>query len=192
MTGEPKLDVYQRVTNQIIAAIEAGTGEYRMPWNLRLCGGASVRTPQNPIGRYGYRGVNVLSLWASQQANAHPTAEWASYRQWSSIGAQVRAGEKGTMTVFFKSMDTGQDQDADQGRPRRGAFVARTATLFNAAQVDNYQPHTPPPLPEIKRHAAADHLISTSGAVIHHGGHRACYIPSRDENPANFSASESN
>lgn len=26
-------DLYQRVTDQIIAAIEAGAGEYRMPWN---------------------------------------------------------------------------------------------------------------------------------------------------------------
>lgn len=50
MPGEPKTDLYQRVTNQIIAAIEAGAGKYRMPWNPRLCDGASVRIPHNPIG----------------------------------------------------------------------------------------------------------------------------------------------
>lgn len=185
MPGEPKTDLYQRVTNQIIAAIEAGAGEYRMPWNPRLCGGASVRIPHNPIGGYGYRGVNVLSLWGAQQANAHPTAEWASYRQWASAGAQVRAGEKGTMTIFFKRLDGPAGHDADDqgdgGGHRGGHFVARAAFVFNAAQVDGYEPRSLPSLPEIERHAAADHLIAASGAVIYHGGPRACYVPSQDE-----------
>lgn len=185
MTGEPKTDLYQRVTNQIIAAIEAGAGEYRMPWNPRLCGGASVRIPHNPVGQYGYKGVNVLSLWGAQQANAHPTAEWATYRQWASAGAQVRAGEKGTMTIFFKCLDGTAERDADDqddgGHHRRGHFVARAAWVFNAAQVDGHEPRPTPPLPEIERHAAADHLLRTSGANIHHGGPRACFIPSRDE-----------
>lgn len=184
MTTTPKYDVFQRVTHQIIAAIEAGAGEYRMPWNPRLCGGASVLLPHNAVGRYAYRGVNVLSLWASQQAHGYATAEWASYRQWAAAGAQVRAGEKGTMTVFFKAIDIAEDRDDDHDggtHSRRAAFVARAAFVFNHAQVDGYEPPPTPPLPEIERHAAADTLITASGAIIHHGGPRACYVPSKDE-----------
>ncbi|TAN52736.1 MAG: DUF1738 domain-containing protein, partial [Rhodospirillales bacterium] len=177
--------LYGRVTAQIVAAIEAGAGEYRMPWNPRLCGGTSVRIPHNPIGQYGYRGVNILTLWAAQQANAHPSAEWATYRQWATAGAQVRASEKGTMTIFFKRLDATEGRDAndqeDGAHHRRGHFVARAAYVFNAAQVDGYKSRPMPPLPEIERNTAADHLITASGAVIHHGGPRACYIPSRDE-----------
>ena len=33
----------------------------------------------------------------------------------------------------------------------------------------------------IDRHTAADEFIQSSEAIIHHGGHNACYIPSRDE-----------
>ena len=35
-------DIYERVTNQIIAAIEAGAGEYRMLWHHD---GSAITTP---------------------------------------------------------------------------------------------------------------------------------------------------
>ena len=37
-------DIYERVTNQIIAAIEVGAGEYRMPWHHD---GSAITTPVN-------------------------------------------------------------------------------------------------------------------------------------------------
>ena len=59
-------DIYERVTSQIIAAIEAGAGEYRMPWHHD---GSAITTPVNVASRKGYRGVNILSLWAAAQAS---------------------------------------------------------------------------------------------------------------------------
>ncbi|HLO77405.1 MAG TPA: zincin-like metallopeptidase domain-containing protein [Magnetospirillum sp.] len=180
---EAERDIHQRVTDQIVAAIEAGAGEYRMPWNPRLCRGASVTIPHNPVGRYGYRGINVLMLWASQQAGGFGTAEWATYRQWASAGAQVRKGEAGTLTVFYKPFEGkahGEDDAEGEARPQVRLF-ARAGFVFNAAQVDGYELRPTPPLPDIQRHAAAEALVKASGALIHHGGPRACYIPSRDE-----------
>lgn len=55
-------DLHQRITQQIIQAIEAGAGDYQMPWNSK---GSSASLPQNPVGKYEYHGINVLSLWAS-------------------------------------------------------------------------------------------------------------------------------
>ena len=37
-------DISERVTNQIITAIEAGAGEYRMPWHHD---GSAITTPLN-------------------------------------------------------------------------------------------------------------------------------------------------
>lgn len=183
MTATPTRDLYGAVTNRIIAAIEAGAGEYRMPWNPRLCGGTAVAMPHNAVGKYGYQGVNVLTLWGSQQANSFPTAEWASYRQWTSVGAQVRAGEKGSLTIFFKPLGTSSvtNEGEEAEATHRSRFVARAGWVFNVAQVDEFEPRPLPVLPEIERHAAADHLIQASGAVIHHGGPRACYVPSKDQ-----------
>lgn len=176
-------DLYQGVTQAIVAAIEAGAGEYQMPWNTRLCFGTATGLPCNPIGRYGYKGINILSLWCSQQIRSYPTTEWATFRQWQSAGAKVRKGEKGTLTVFYKPVvaDKRAGADDDDAQSRSRCFVARAAYVFNAAQVDGYMPPTAPPLPEIERHTRAEELIAASNAAIQHSGPNACYLPSRDE-----------
>ena len=181
----PRTGIYLTITQKIIAAIEGGAGDYRMPWNPRLCGGSDLTMPYNPIGGYAYRGINVVSLWIGQEAEEYPTAEWATYRQWLSIGAQVRKGEKSTTTVFFKPVDADKGQDAqpegtDNDSPRH-RFIARAGHVFNAAQVEGYTPKPIPELPDAERHATADLLIKDSGASIVHGGARACYVPSRDQ-----------
>lgn len=183
MPVAPKLDIHQRITNQIIAAIEAGSGDYQMPWNPRLCFGSTVSIPHNPIGRYGYRGLNILGLWSSQQESSYQTAEWATFRQWQSAGAQVRKGEKGALTVFYKSTDSAKHDNPEDAtaQPSQRRIIARASYVFNSAQVDGYIPHASLLLSEVGRHGNADQVISASGANIHHGGPSACYIPSRDE-----------
>lgn len=181
-------DLYQQVTNSIIAAIEAGAGEYRMPWNPRLCGGAEVAIPYNAVRGYGYRGINILTLWAGQQAAGYETAQWATFRQWQSVGAQVRKGEKGSLTVFFKPIEgdskgttTEADCPTEAASPRSLRFITRAAWVFNSAQVDGHRPRPAKTLPTIERMAEAEGLLEASKARFIHGGLRACYIPSRDE-----------
>lgn len=180
--NQQKEDLHQRITNQIIAAIEAGASVYKMPWNPKLCSGGAIGIPNNPVGRYGYRGINILSLWASQQEHDYPTPEWATFKQWQAAGAQVRKGEKGTLTVFFKATGAGSSSPAENEEQQlRRHFIARAAYVFNVAQVDGYEPPPAPTLTPIERHAAADALIQSSAAIIRHDSHHACYIPSRDE-----------
>lgn len=177
----PKEDLHQRITNQIITAIEAGAGDYQMPWNPKLCTGPAIGLPHNPVGRYAYHGINIVALWASQQHSAHDTAEWATFRQWQAAGAQVRKGEKGTLTVFFKASGSGrQSAESEEPEPRRH-FIAKAAYVFNAAQVDGFVPSAPPELAPVERHAAAETFIKASKASIYHDSRQACYIPSKDE-----------
>ena len=188
-------DLHQRITQQIIQAIEAGAGDYRMPWNTR---GSSASLPQNPVGKYEYHGINVLSLWASQQLRAFTTGRWASYRQWMSIGAQVRKGETGSPTVFYQPImgdddpESSVDSISAQGRSGR-PFIMKMATVFNADQVDGFQPeHVAPPAEE--RLDMAEQAIKNSKARILWGGQKACYLPTRDEihlpHPKEFATSE--
>lgn len=176
-------DLYQRITNQIVKAIEGGigAGDHRMPWNPKLCGVSSISIPHNPVGHYGYRGINILSLWASQQEYGYATPEWATFRQWQAAGAQVRKGEKGSLTVFFKAANAGSASAENDDQPARRHFIAKAAYVFNVAQVDGYEPLPPPILAPIERHNAADLFIRASAASIHHDSDHASYIPSRDE-----------
>ena len=88
-------DLYTRITSLIVEAMEAGVGEYRMPWHQH--GGG---LPHNAITNKPYSGVNTLALWATNQLRGYTSPFWASYRQWSTKGAQVRRGEKAAPIVF--------------------------------------------------------------------------------------------
>ncbi|WP_128931714.1 ArdC family protein [Bradyrhizobium zhanjiangense] len=174
-------DIYERVTNQIIAAIEAGAGEYRMPWHHD---GSSITTPVNVASRKAYRGVNVIALWAAAQESGYPSGTWGTYRQWHELGAQVRKGERGQLVVFWKQADRDrdtdrQDGDGDRDEPARRMF-ARGYTVFNSAQVDGYTPPEMPVLPETERIAHAERFCAALGIDIRHGGSQPCYMPSKD------------
>jgi antirestriction protein ArdC len=73
-TATDKRDVYARVTDQIINAIEQGVGNWRMPWHTS---GRYAFSPLNVTSRKAYRGVNTLCLWAAAQAKGYESGEWA-------------------------------------------------------------------------------------------------------------------
>jgi antirestriction protein ArdC len=98
MTTEKK-DIFQRVTDQIVKAIEEGAGSYRMPWKTS---GNFISSPINAVSKKPYRGINVLILWATAQEKGYSSGTWATYKQWQELGAQVRKGEKSANVVFWK------------------------------------------------------------------------------------------
>src|SRR5580658_5363125 len=98
-TATEKRDVYARVTDQIVTAIEQGVGTWRMPWHTS---GRFAFSPINVTSKKPYRGINTVCLWAAAQAKGYERGEWATYQQWLDRGAQVRKGEKATTVVFWK------------------------------------------------------------------------------------------
>lgn len=168
-----RLDVYRTVTQNIIEAIETGAGSFVMPWHGD---GAAVAKPENAYTRMEYHGVNVLSLWAKACLTGFESGYWASYQQWKHAGAQVRRGERGTVIVFFKQLDRPEGDGATSDDPPAARFVARASKVFNAGQVDGWEPpvsHTP--LSLVEPLAAADTFVRATGASIGHGGARAFY-----------------
>ena len=62
MASQDRADIYARITAEIVAAIEAGTDDYSMPWHHD---GAATARPVNVASGKTYRGVNVLALWVA-------------------------------------------------------------------------------------------------------------------------------
>ena len=91
-------DIYQTITDRLVAAIEAGAPAHEMPWHSKAAG----TIPVNALTKRAYRGVNILSLWCSQIACGFRTNKWGTYRQWQERGAQVRKGEKASVVIFYK------------------------------------------------------------------------------------------
>lgn len=173
-----KPTIFERITNQIVAAIEAGSADYIMPWHRS---GMAIDCPTNAITGRSYRGLNVVTLWMDGQAAGFRTGQWATYRQWSEHGAQVRKGERGVPVFFWQSRES-QAADRDDGAEvRRGGFIAKAFTVFNADQVDGFTPQAAPELSEQTRIDRFEEFVGNLGAKIVVGGDQAYYSPAHDQ-----------
>lgn len=172
-----RADVYTRITAEIVTAIEAGVGDWRMPWHHD---GAAVIRPENVSSGKRYRGVNVLALWIATQARGYANGLWGTYRQWLAAGAQVRKGERGATVVLWKQAASGADGEEDDNEANHRRVFARAFTVFNVAQVDGYEPEAATALPESERIAHAETFLANLGINTVFGGSEAYYRPSTD------------
>lgn len=93
-----RFDIHQYITNQIIEVTESGAGAFQLPWRRTK---NSSFFPKNISSEKPYSGVNVLSLWAAANSCGYNSGLWGTFKQWQSIGAKVRKGEKATYIVFY-------------------------------------------------------------------------------------------
>ncbi len=177
-TQKSRSNIYETITNKILAAIESNPGDPIMPWQR---GGARPVLPTNAFTGQAYRGINILSLWVTALERGYSSGEFATLRQWNEMGATVRKGEKASPIVFYREMTVEPEGAAtgDAAEPER-RFIARGYWVFAAEQVTGYEAATALPPNPIDRIAAADAYFAATGARIVIGGAQACYRPSTD------------
>ena len=171
MSGD-KFDIHQEITNSIREMIEAGAGDCMLPWHRQ---GDNLSMPVNISSEKPYQGVNVLQLWAMAMERGYEAPIWGTYKQWEEKGAQVRKGEKSTPVVFYKELS----KENEAGEEEKIMF-ARAFRVFNAAQVDGYEPVKVERPNLVERLEHAEQFVANTGADIRHGGNRAFFRPSTD------------
>ena len=184
-------DLYQEVTDRIVAMIEAGAAPWRKPWTMpRLPGVPAL--PVNAATGQPYHGINVLLLLPLSMLFGDP--RWCSYRQAEARGWQVRQGERGTPICFYKLLEVGPEDRDDLGalvgegdEAVRTVPLLRRSTVFHASQIEGLPTleeayGAGEPLPEAAWDAEArlEALLARSGAAIEHRGARAYYQPGED------------
>jgi len=172
-----KKDVFQKVTDQIVKAIEEGAGSYRMPWRTS---GGFPHSPVNAVTKRPYRGINILVLWATAQEKGYKTGTWATYKQWTELGGQVRKGEKSANVVFWKFFDREEKAGRDEERSSKRIPMARDYWVFNSDQVDGYRKVEEIPFSKEERIEQADGFFRSLEVKILDGGNRAFYQPADD------------
>lgn len=173
-----KIDIHQKVTDQIVEALEKGAGQWVMPWARHE---ASLTIPTNVDTHRVYNGINVLCLWSSGLESGFPSQLWGTYKQWKKRGCQVRKGEKGTTVVFYKSFEvTVSGEDGEDNQESR--LIAKASTVFNVCQVDGYKVETTdrPTNDKTESLESVEAFIRSLKAKIQYGGPRAYYSPSED------------
>jgi antirestriction protein ArdC len=126
-----------------------------------------------------YRGVNIVALWVDAMSKRYISGYWASYKQWQTLGAQVRKGERGSTIVFYKPLDQPElgVQNAAPGEEQKDGFrfVARASHVFNAEQVDGWTPPVPETKSIVQINEEVAAFIEAIGADVRHGFHMARY-----------------
>ena len=183
MTNEngAKPDIYTRITNQIVAALEAGVKPWTQPWNAAHAAGAVSR----PLRYNGqpYSGINVLTLWASAMERQFAAPIWMTFKQALELGGHVRKGEKGSPVVYANTIV--RTEEGDNGRDEERAIpFLKAYSVFNIEQIDDLPSHyyarTESTVNPDSRIASAEAFFAATGADIRHGGNSAFYIPSAD------------
>lgn len=169
-------DLQQQVTDTIIAQLEKGTIPWHHPWNGS---DSAMILPENFVTGNGYRGINILLLWSAAIDKEYGSPEWASLKQWNSKDEVIRKGEKGTMIVYYDTIEKEVEGEIEKIPFLKASYV------FNRCQLESYNPeeHQPEinPTPLVERIEAIDYFVSNTKAIIEHKGYRACYIPSQDK-----------
>ncbi len=181
-----RADVYQEITDQMIAMIEAGTRPWSKSWN----GSAAPNIPLRSTG-VPYRGINVLTLWVASMTKGFASPHWLTFKQALALGGCVRKGERGSTVVYANKIEVdadrgegGPDQGSDDSK-RQVAFLKRY-TVFNAEQIDGIAAKYPIPAPIItatnpdERDAELDALFAQVPVTVRHHGSQPYYQPSTD------------
>ena len=183
----PQPDIYQTVTDRIIAELEAGTVPWVRPWDpSKTCAVAgSVDLPVNPTTGNAYSGINILLLWLSAAENGWPTQRWMTYRQAQAVGAQVRRGEASTQIVKAGTFTPKGEREAARNEDRDPNAVPflKSHRVFNIAQIDGLPGDLDATLPapdlsDVEGRVRA--ILDGLGVRLVVGTARACYIPATD------------
>lgn len=179
-------DVYQIVTDKIIAALEGGTIPWRKPWK------ASEQAPRNFVSKKAYRGMNAFLM----QLTPYSCPYWVSFKQAQGLGGSVKKGEKGSIVVFWSFIDKKDENGKEQKIP-----FLRYYTVFNLEQCEGIEWEMPSSTRnEFEAIDEAEKIASAypKAPRLRHFGDSANYQPSLDlvtmpertafDTPANYYA----
>jgi antirestriction protein ArdC len=177
-----RVDVYQKITDQIVSELEQGVRPWLKPWNAEHAAGRITR----PLRGNGipYRGINILMLWSAAMEKGFAAPIWMTFKQALEFNAHVRKGEQGSLVVYADKIIRAET-DADTGEQSERAIpFMKGYTVFNVEQIDGlperFYAKAEPRGETVQRIERAEHFFAATGAEVRYGGNRAYYSISTD------------
>lgn len=162
--------VYEMVTDRIIEQLENNIIPWQKPWT-------GVRSgAYNRISKKSYSLINQMML--------KHDGEYATFKQWESLGGHVRKGEKSEIVVFWKITPVEETKE-DGAKEIKQIPLLRYYNVFHISQVDDMEPLTEEELDQIEPIEKAENVLNDYWTrehikVEHKAGDRAYYSPTRD------------
>ena len=166
--------VYEIITERLLKALEGGKVPWRQTWVAM--GQALSLATKKP-----YRGINQIVLGLSSYQSLY----WATYKQITALGGQVRKGEKSTPVVFWKWLKFEKTDKESGEKSTKKVPLLRYFNVFNVDQCDGLEGKVPvtATLASHERITAAETIVADylkNGPKLNHGGDRAFYVPALD------------
>ncbi|MCB9942453.1 MAG: DUF1738 domain-containing protein [Geminicoccaceae bacterium] len=177
-----KTDLYQRVTDKIVADLEAGVRPWMKPWNADHAAGRITK----PLRHNGqpYQGINIIMLWSAAVIKDFNAPIWMTFRQAKELGGHVKKGEKGELVVYADRFRKTEVDEATGDEQQREIPFLKSYTAFNVEQIEGlpeqYYALAEAQADPVERIEQAEAFFAATGADIRHGGNRAFYRPADD------------
>jgi Antirestriction protein len=134
-----KSDVYTKITDQIVTALEQGVRPWMKPWDAgHLAGPVSKPLRSNGVP---YGGINVLMLWAAAMERGYAAPLWMTFRQAKELGAHVKKGEKGTLVVYANTITRTETDPATGEESEHAIPFMKGYSVFNVEQIEDLPAH---------------------------------------------------
>lgn len=164
------MDVYQIVTDRIIEQLEQGYIPWQKPW-LTFRQGAFNRVTKKP-----YSILNQMLL--------NKEGEWATFKQWGSLGGKIKKGAKSSVVVFWKIQKI---EDVDDDEPIiKQIPLLRYYNVFHISDVEGVEPlndepelYDTSPI-EVADKVFMDYITREQIKLDISKQNKACYCPSLD------------
>lgn len=171
-------DIHTRITEQIIAQLEAGVRPWTQPWTAS----GSVSRPLRHDGT-PYSGINIVLLWSEAAVRGFKAPTWMTFRQALVLGAHVRKGERGATVVYANTLIRSETNETGEDEVSKIPFL-KAYTVFNIDQIEGlperYGSQPEPSINTDARVSAAEVFFAACGADVRHGGGSAFYAPGPD------------
>ncbi len=163
-------DLYQQITDRIIAELEKGTVPWHRPWSCSS--GAISRATGKP-----YSILNQLLL--------PQTGEYVTFKQAIEEGHPVKKGEKASMVYFFKFIDA---EDKENGEKKQIPLL-KYYSVFHISQCEGMKPRFASSVPvhsdlqpgERAEQILQDYVDRSGVKLKNQHSDKAYYSPARDE-----------
>ncbi|MCM8731551.1 ArdC family protein [Hephaestia sp. GCM10023244] len=178
-----RANLYQQITDRIIAELEAGRVPWVQPWGTAR---ATIGLPHNAVSDRRYGGINILTLWDAMVSRGYASHAFLTFRQAIALGGSVRKGERGIGVIYTRRFIPREERrraDLEGREPSGGIPFLKWFTVFSVEQCDGLPAHIcepPPPIPDGLILPQADALIKATKADFRIGGPSAFYSPTHD------------
>lgn len=162
--------VYEMVTERIINQLEQGI----IPWEKSWTG---IRSgAYNRISKKPYSLLNQMLL--------QHKGEYATFKQWKSLGEHVRKGEKSEIVVFWKIQPIEEETGAGAKEVKQIPLL-RYYNIFHISQVDGVEPLQEKELHDTEPIEKAENVLHNYWTkecitIEHTASNRAYYSPTLD------------